>query len=140
MAITGYFIDDDWQYREVLLGFKPAPGSHTGENLCAILLNVLQEHQIQDRILAITADNASNNDTLFTALQQSVSDSVTLIRVPCLAHVIQLSLNKLLDRMNAAPKNETTEQRWTNERSQKARANATASLKKHRITYTLHKV
>jgi hypothetical protein len=41
MAITGYFIDDDWQYREVLLGFKPAPGSHIGENLCAILLDVL---------------------------------------------------------------------------------------------------
>jgi hypothetical protein len=42
--------------------------------------------------------------------------------------------------MNAAPENETTEQRWTNERSRKARANATASSKKRRITYTLHKV
>jgi len=30
MAITGYFIDSDWVYREVLLGFKPLHGTHTG--------------------------------------------------------------------------------------------------------------
>jgi hypothetical protein len=31
MAITGYFIDMNWVYREVL-GFKPLSGAHTGAN------------------------------------------------------------------------------------------------------------
>lgn len=96
MAITGYFIDKDWQYREVLLGFEPLSGTHSGENLSAILLDVLVQHQIQERVLAITTDNASNNYTLVTALQQSLSDTTTVIRVLCLAYVIQLSLNELL--------------------------------------------
>lgn len=38
MAITGYFIDIDWSYREVLLGFKPLEGTHTGANLSCVLL------------------------------------------------------------------------------------------------------
>lgn len=138
MAITGYFIDEDWQYREVLLGFQPLSGTHSGENLSAILLGVLVQHQIQDRVLAITADNASNNNTLVNALQQSLSDTTTIIRVPCLAHVIQLSLNELLGQMKAEPTNETTDIRWTTERSQLAQANA--NTRKRDITRTLNKV
>lgn len=42
MAITGYFIDMDWNYREILLGFEPVHGSHTGANLSTILFDLLQ--------------------------------------------------------------------------------------------------
>lgn len=30
MAVTGYFIDDDWKYREILLGFQPLSGTTKG--------------------------------------------------------------------------------------------------------------
>ena len=33
IAINGYFIDQNWQYREVLLGFESFSGSHSGVNL-----------------------------------------------------------------------------------------------------------
>lgn len=56
-----------------------------------------------------------------TALQKAIPDDTILIRVPCLAHVIQLSLNELLGHIKAVPLNETTETRWTEERSQLAR-------------------
>ena len=140
MAISGYFIDEDWQYEEVLLGFEPLSGTHSGENLSAILLNVLIQHHIQDRVLAITTDNASNNNTLVSSLQQSLSDTTTVIRVPCLAHVIQLSLKELLGQMKADPINDTTEIHWTSERSQQARANASIGVKKQEIAWTLSKV
>ena len=124
MAISGYFIDEDWQYREILLGFEPLYGTHSGANLSVVLLETLQRHKIEDRVLAIVTDNASNNKTLVDTLQQSMSDDITLIRVPCIAHVIQLSLNELLGSMKADPLNETTEVRWTEQRSQSARMNA----------------
>lgn len=41
MAITGYFIDKDWQYREVLLGFEPLHGTHSGANLSSVVLDIL---------------------------------------------------------------------------------------------------
>lgn len=136
MAISGYYIDTDWIYREVLLGFEPLHGTHSGSNLSGVLLDVLQEHQIQDRIYAITTDNASNNQTLVNTLQQSMSDDVNLIRVPCLAHVIQLSLNDLLRHIKAVPQNETIDTTWTEHRSQTARAIAD----KRDIANTLMKV
>lgn len=68
MAITGYFIDCDWVYREVLLGFKPLHGAHTGANLSAVLLDTLLEHNLEDRVFGLITDNASNNKTLVDSL------------------------------------------------------------------------
>ncbi|OQD66306.1 hypothetical protein PENANT_c347G02489 [Penicillium antarcticum] len=56
-----YFIDLQWNYREILLGFEPLRGSYTGAYLSSILLKLLEKHQITNRVLTITTDNASNN-------------------------------------------------------------------------------
>ena len=48
MAITGYFIDKDWNYCEVLLGFEPLYGSHTGTHLSETVIKILTEHGIAD--------------------------------------------------------------------------------------------
>lgn len=64
MAITGYFIDVNWVYHEVLLGFKPLHGAHTGNNLSSVILQTLNDHKVQNRVFGLTTDNASNNKTL----------------------------------------------------------------------------
>ncbi|KAG0156603.1 hypothetical protein PDIDSM_3784 [Penicillium digitatum] len=136
MAITGYFIDSDWVYREVLLGFKPLHGTHTGSYLSSVLIETLVEHNIEDKVFGLTTDNASNNKTLATALQQALSDDTIITRIPCLAHVIQLSLNQLLARIKAVPLNESAETRWTEKQSRLAQKNA----KQSQISSTLNKV
>ena len=73
MAINSYFINKDWQYREVLLGFEPLTGIHSGINLAQVLETVLHKYDIAHRILAITTDNASNNRTLTRELQQALA-------------------------------------------------------------------
>ncbi|KAJ5742120.1 hypothetical protein N7533_011529 [Penicillium manginii] len=141
MAITGYFLDQEWEYREVLLGFEPISGSHTGVNLGRVVLQILEKHQIADRILAVTTDNASNNKTLIAAVNDSTktlqqeTDS-TIVQVPCLAHVIQLSLTDLLGKIKAAPKNNNTETEWSEDRVHSLRARQ----QKHEIADTLNKV
>jgi hypothetical protein len=141
MAITGYFIDDDWNYREILLGFEPLHGTHSSVNLSAVLFDLLQQHKVIDRVLAITTDNASNNITLIESIQDSIQSSqlgssATIIRVPCIAHVIQLSLQKLLGQMKANPKNEVIEINWSEAQSQSLRARQ----RKREIANTLNKV
>ncbi|EED11525.1 hypothetical protein TSTA_008210, partial [Talaromyces stipitatus ATCC 10500] len=44
------------------------------------------------------------------------SNDVVIIWVPCIAHVIQLSLKDLLGKMKAAPKIDTAEQTWSDDR------------------------
>ena len=68
MAITGYFINIDWSYREVLLRFKPLEGTYTSTNLSGVLLEILTDHNIQDRMFGLTTDNISNNKTLVNSL------------------------------------------------------------------------
>ena len=117
MAVTGYFLTHDWEYQEVLLGFEPLSGTHSGMNLSEVLMN-LQQHRITDRVLAITTDNALNNNNLLAHINDAIqslelNNSSIIIRVPCIAHVIQLSLKDLLGQMKASPKNEVPEIEWS---------------------------
>ena len=119
MAITVYFIDKEWNYREMLLGFEPLHGPHTGVNLCDVLLQLLRERQLLNRIFSVTTDNATNNETLSRALQDTLISSGginsrdSIIRVPCMAHVIQLCLKQLLGHIRAAPKNQEIANVWS---------------------------
>lgn len=134
MAITGYFLDQNWEYREVLLGFEPLEGTHSGDNLASVLSAILKQHQIVDRIMAITTDNASNNDTMIIKMQKDYPDA-RFIRIPCMAHVIQLSLNQLLGQIKGNPLNDTVDMVWTEEHNKAARQRS----KKRDIANTLNK-
>jgi hypothetical protein len=121
MAVTGYFLDREWEYQEILLGFEPLSGAHSGVNLGDVVLKILHQHQITNRVLAVTADNASNNNTMMSSVQDSIqslelNNNSSIIRVPCIAHIIQLSLKDLLGQMKANPKNEMAEMQWSDDR------------------------
>jgi len=118
MAVTGYLIDQEWSYREALRGFEPLHGTHSGANLSDVLLGILHQYGIVDRVLTITTDNASNNNTLMEKIQEPiqilrVSNHLPTIRVPCLAPVIQLSLKELLGHIKADPKNDVVFKEWS---------------------------
>jgi hypothetical protein len=140
MAITGYFIDMDWHYREILLGFEPLHGSHKGSDLSVVLLDLLRKYQIEDRVLTMTTDNASNNTTLHDSINKALDtlalpDGTPIVRIPCMAHVIQLSLNELLGKMEAIPKNDREEMEWT-----ETEARDEAQRENKDIMLTLNKV
>ena len=142
MAVTGYFIDQEWNYREILLGFEPLHGSHTGAYMSTILLSLLEKHGITNRILTITTDNASNNGTLLDSLQEAISSlqlpsHIPIIQIPCIAHVIQLSLKELLSQMDANPQNDREEIEWANEGT---RTFTGARQENRKIVATLNKV
>ena len=89
-------------------------GSHSGVNLSDVVFKLLQQHKIADRVLVVTTDNASNNNTMMSSIQESLqslelNNGSMIVRVPCIAYIIQLSLNDLLRKMKAIPKNESAE-------------------------------
>ena len=127
MVVTGYFLDQDWNYCEVLLGFEPLDGSHSGAHLSETVIKILQQHNIMKRVLSVTTDNASNNNTMVAGIQEvgqllGLSED-QLFRIPCIIHVIQLSLRELLGEMKANPVNDEIESTWvdTPEQSQQSK-------------------
>ena len=69
------------------------------------------------RLSALTCDNASNNQTLFDAVKDQTEraseelfrNDAEIVKVPCMAHVIQLCVNKILDTLKATPINDQTQ-------------------------------
>ena len=38
MAVTGYYINQNWKYKKALLSFEPLIEAHTGKHLATILI------------------------------------------------------------------------------------------------------
>lgn len=114
VAIKGYFISTDWQLQERLLDMIPLRGRHSGENMATGLLKTLRHYKIEKRLLAITADNASNNVTLRKTIQRelhhiNVQWDHEENAVPCLAHIINLVVQDILRHLQlSAPGEEAT--------------------------------
>jgi hypothetical protein len=78
--------------------------------------DIIIRHKLQDRILVIMSDNVENNNTmhveLLRMLRIKMFDDVNfnvrnIKRVFCLAHVIQLALRELLEKIRISSTNET---------------------------------
>ncbi|QQK45508.1 putative transposable element [Penicillium digitatum] len=72
-------------------------------------------------------------------LQSQHSSDLSIFRVPCIAHVIQLSLNELLGKLKAVPSNKEIELEWSEEKTHsfQNKRNTSGSIQ---ITYTLKKI
>jgi hypothetical protein len=133
MAITGYWICPEFRYHEVLLGFPPVPGEHTGERLALVVMEVLEKHELSHRILGITTDNATNNGTMFTKLTAMLKEQLeqrnnqmltfsfdpdfrrlleSQHHLPCLAHVIQLAVTAFLRTLSIQAHNDEPTAEW----------------------------
>lgn len=86
----------------------------------------------------LTADNASNKGKLAASLQQTLSDGDIIARIPCLAYVIRLSINQLLDQIKAISLSDAAETEWAEKQSRLARKNAKQAY--HQISTTLNAV
>jgi hypothetical protein len=93
-----------------LIGFELLKGSHTGEYMAGILYKVLERFSITKRLLCITTDNAGNNGTMRKELEELLNSldvnnnwSSDSMKIPCLAHVIQLVVKAILGAFNIKP-------------------------------------
>ena len=74
LAIKGYWIDQNWVKHEELLGFPVISGNHTGANLGQIVNTVISSLGCQGKVIAVTTDNASNNNTLVREVEKAARE------------------------------------------------------------------
>jgi hypothetical protein len=68
LGVIGHWVSTDFKYQERVLEFSELAGSHSGENMAETLQKMLVELRIEGKLLTITADNASSNETLASVL------------------------------------------------------------------------
>ena len=102
-GITIHYNDDSWQIQEGLLAFKFLEGEHDGFSLSKSMIEVLEEYGIAERLLGVTADNASNNLKMMAEVEKYYQSkypnaglSVSWNQIECMAHVINLGAQQIL--------------------------------------------
>ena len=70
VGVTAHWIDALWQQREVLLGFEPIKGRHTGQAYMNVFVSVVERFHLEQKVLSITSDNASNMIKMMELLQE----------------------------------------------------------------------
>lgn len=73
LAINGTWLGPDLYKYRACLDFVEIEGSHSGEKLAEIVYYKLTKLKIRQKLLTITADNATNNNTLCRHLYKRLS-------------------------------------------------------------------
>ena len=50
LGVTAHWIDENWNFNQITLEFHHLEGSHTGENLSRVLVNILKEYGILEKV------------------------------------------------------------------------------------------
>lgn len=95
-TIRGHWLDADWNYQSILFDFQYIDGKHSGWKHSCIFRDCFERLTIpMTKILAVTGDNASNNDTFFDWLEEhGLSSWANQLR--CLCHIFNLAVQDLL--------------------------------------------
>lgn len=76
----------------MVLGVKEVDGKHTGCNLAAYFLEILQSYGVEEKLFCVTADNASNNSTLAKELDSKLQNFLAKQNMlGCVGHVVNLA-------------------------------------------------
>ena len=71
MCVTLHWIDDEWRIQKRIVGFFHVEGRHTGHKLSESFTETMVKWFVEQRLFALTLDNASNN---FVAATDIVAD------------------------------------------------------------------
>lgn len=83
LAVTAHFISEDFEIKTLLLDCLSFPESHTSKNLAGVLQKIIDEWNLEGKILIIISDNASN-------IKKAIRDDLKLKHLGCFAHNLNL--------------------------------------------------
>jgi hAT family C-terminal dimerisation region len=128
MAVTGHYLDKNWQPRSFLIALIRVFTRHTSEELAKHLLHAIQEFspELMENLWVVTADNASVNGKMIKLLNEGMlQEAINKVKG------IPDSASKL--PMSSTPKPTTTAPS-ANHQTRKSSQQSRKSTKKPRLT------
>jgi len=99
MCLVAHYTDVNWILQCRVLNFVELDPPHTGLVIANAVFDCLLEWKIEDKIMSITLDNASNNDGAITNLKakllarKNTKFDPSYFHVRCAAHIVNLVVN-----------------------------------------------
>ena len=69
MCLVAHYIHANWILQRDVLNFVELDPPHTGLVIANVVFDCLDEWKVEDKVMPITLDNASNNDGAITNLK-----------------------------------------------------------------------
>lgn len=100
-AIVAHFTSEESRLQSMLLSLQEPIGQHTGENLSCVVLTMLNEYNIRNRLGHFVMDNASNNDTMMEYISADLeADGIDYSPhkncLRCNGHIVNLAFQAFL--------------------------------------------
>ena len=101
LGIVGHWISMEGVIQQALLAMKKIEGAHSGENQAALVMHMLTEYQLFDKVGYFTLDNASSHDSALRIVGQKlqalgVDFDYKQRRLHCFGHIINLVVKAFL--------------------------------------------
>lgn len=101
LAVVAHYLDKRYTVRTRLIAFRCLHGSHSGENMANLLVEIVREFDITDQLGFFVIDNASSNDTCLQALlhqilPHSTAEQIQQRRIRCWGHILNLAAKAFL--------------------------------------------
>ena len=96
MCLVAHFIDKNWNMQCRVLNFVELDPPHSGNVIAQAVFECVAAWKIEDKIISITLDNASNNDVVVRGLKAKFAARgsycfvLKYFHVHCCAHIINL--------------------------------------------------
>ena len=97
MCVVAHYIDKHWRMQTRVLAFMELDPPHSGNVMAVALFECVTEWKIENKIVSITLDNASNNDSAVRDLKAMFSVrrgtdfEAKYFHVRCCAHIVNFS-------------------------------------------------
>ncbi|KAM3536989.1 hypothetical protein ARSEF1564_010086, partial [Beauveria bassiana] len=95
-GIVCFYVDHDGAPCKLVLGLPELKMSHSGENIAAQVLEILEGYEILDKLGYITLDNATNMDSAAEEIAKARGLNSPKRRIRCFGHVLNLVVKALL--------------------------------------------
>nr|GEW81203.1 zinc finger BED domain-containing protein RICESLEEPER 2-like [Tanacetum cinerariifolium] len=93
MCVTSHWIEPGtWKMMKRVISFEEFPSPHTGHTLFKMLIKVLTNFNLEDKVMSITLDNTSNNTSAIDKLKLEYDPPMggRFYHSHCVAHIINL--------------------------------------------------
>ena len=101
LSLTAHYVDKDWVLQGFVLDLIPHLGDHSGRNTAKHVLASLEKFNLVEKLLTITMDNVSSNDTMVKELSAMLLEKHAVVwdpefRVRCFPHILNLAVQDAL--------------------------------------------
>ena len=103
LCVTGHYVDTQWILQKKLLDFCVMVYSHTTQNIFQVIMSVIQDYDIHNRIMSITLDNASANSKAIEFFINSNIPNIAgkFFHARCACHIINLIVKSGLKQLES---------------------------------------